>query len=435
MRHDPHLDLAVVGGHQRLVARAHHERLADRAALLGADRDVLQVRVGARQAPGRGDELVERRVDAAVRHDRLEQALDGLPQPDTSRWRSSACRNGSLALLAEPLERVGVGGVAGLGALGLGQSQLVEEHLLELLGRAEVDLLADHRVGLVGGQLTSPAKRCSSPSSKSCRRRCRSAPSRRAPRPGAARPRPSRAVPPRSASSSSSAAARSSTARACSIAVSPAVGSPTVSKVSWPSSSAGRSLQLALEVAQGEVGQVVGALVGPGEVRRQRGVARRGRAAASLAPRERASGPWRRAAPCGGSPSASHSASACVVGGLEASRCRPRPLCRRRRPAPRRARRRCRRPSAPAPGARPAARQVRAPPARPRPRPPPAARPRARTRSRRSPPPTRACSKSRSRSTRNSRPSKTCAPPAGPRGAPRGRQEASASGRGRTPRR
>ena len=36
----------------------------------------------------------------------------------------------------------------------------------------------------------------------------------------------------------------------------------------------GRPLpQLALEVADGQVGQVVGALVGPGEVRRQRGVA------------------------------------------------------------------------------------------------------------------------------------------------------------------
>ena len=46
VRHDPHLDLAVVGRHQRLVPLADDEDLADAAALLGADRHVLQVRVG-----------------------------------------------------------------------------------------------------------------------------------------------------------------------------------------------------------------------------------------------------------------------------------------------------------------------------------------------------------------------------------------------------
>ena len=56
-----------------------------------------------------------------------------------------------LGLLVELLQRVGVGGVAGLGALGLGHVELVEQHDLELLGRAEVDLLADHGVRVVGG--------------------------------------------------------------------------------------------------------------------------------------------------------------------------------------------------------------------------------------------------------------------------------------------
>jgi hypothetical protein len=47
------LDLAVVGRDQ-LVALLGDEGLADLAAFLGADRDVLQVRVGGGQPPGRG---------------------------------------------------------------------------------------------------------------------------------------------------------------------------------------------------------------------------------------------------------------------------------------------------------------------------------------------------------------------------------------------
>ncbi len=54
-------------------------------------------------------------------------------------------------LVEQRLQRVGVGGVAGLGALGLRHLQLVEQHHLQLLGRAEIDLLTDHRVRGLGG--------------------------------------------------------------------------------------------------------------------------------------------------------------------------------------------------------------------------------------------------------------------------------------------
>ncbi|SKZ91947.1 Uncharacterised protein [Mycobacteroides abscessus subsp. abscessus] len=57
-----------------------------------------------------------------------------------------------LGLLVEGLQRVGVGRVSGLGLLGLGHVQLVEQHRLQLLGRAEVDLLADHLVGGLRGR-------------------------------------------------------------------------------------------------------------------------------------------------------------------------------------------------------------------------------------------------------------------------------------------
>ena len=65
--HHAQLDLAVVGGHQRLEALADDEAAADRPALVGADRDVLQVRVGRGQPAGRGHRLVEGGVDTAVR--------------------------------------------------------------------------------------------------------------------------------------------------------------------------------------------------------------------------------------------------------------------------------------------------------------------------------------------------------------------------------
>ena len=47
------------------MARGRHERLADTAAGLGPDRDVLEIGVGRRQAPRRRDRLVIGRVDAA----------------------------------------------------------------------------------------------------------------------------------------------------------------------------------------------------------------------------------------------------------------------------------------------------------------------------------------------------------------------------------
>ena len=65
VREDPQLDLRVVGREQP-VALLGDERRADLAAELGADRDRLQVRVGGREPAGRGDRLVERRVQPPV---------------------------------------------------------------------------------------------------------------------------------------------------------------------------------------------------------------------------------------------------------------------------------------------------------------------------------------------------------------------------------
>ena len=50
---NPQLDLAVVQRHQN-TPLGRDESLADAATLLGADRDVLQVRIGRGQTPGAG---------------------------------------------------------------------------------------------------------------------------------------------------------------------------------------------------------------------------------------------------------------------------------------------------------------------------------------------------------------------------------------------
>ena len=151
VRHDPHLDLAVVGGHQLGVALADDERVADPPAGLGADRDVLQVRLGRRQPAGGGDGLVERGVNPAVGGHRLQQPVDGDLEPGGVAVGQHVLQERVPGLVEQRLQRVGVGGVAGLGALGLRHLQLVEQHHLQLFGRAEVDLLADHPVRRLGG--------------------------------------------------------------------------------------------------------------------------------------------------------------------------------------------------------------------------------------------------------------------------------------------
>ena len=134
VRHDPHLDLAVVGGHQLRIPVTHTERVADTAAGLGADRDVLQVRVGRRQSAGGGDGLVERGVDAAVGGSRLQQSIDGDLQSGDVAMGQQMLEERMCGLVEQRLQGVGIGGVASLGLLGLRHLQLVEQHHLQLFG-------------------------------------------------------------------------------------------------------------------------------------------------------------------------------------------------------------------------------------------------------------------------------------------------------------
>ncbi len=72
----PQLDLRVVGRHEpRVIEVCRHERAPDVPSRVGANRDVLQVRVGAAQPPRRGDRLLEIGVDAPVFSDRSGQSV------------------------------------------------------------------------------------------------------------------------------------------------------------------------------------------------------------------------------------------------------------------------------------------------------------------------------------------------------------------------
>ncbi len=142
------LDLAVIGGEQQM-ARLGDEGAADLAALLGADRNVLDVGLARREPPGRGDGELEAGVDAAgLRLDLVDervgigrfQLLELAPVEDAAR---------QIVGEGELLQHRGVGRIgAGLALLAAGQAELAEQHVAQLLRRADVELVAGEDIGL-----------------------------------------------------------------------------------------------------------------------------------------------------------------------------------------------------------------------------------------------------------------------------------------------
>ena len=145
---DPQLDLAVVGGQEGHVGRAGHEGPPDPPA-------ERRVRIGMFWRFGSEDErrpvaatawwnVVWRRPSAA---EEARQRLDvraaqlGV-EPPVEELADHRVRRAQL------LEDRRVGRVAGLRPLALRQVQLVEEDLLQLLGAAQVELVADVGVDL-----------------------------------------------------------------------------------------------------------------------------------------------------------------------------------------------------------------------------------------------------------------------------------------------
>jgi hypothetical protein len=90
-------------------------------------------------------------VNAPVGGHRVEQPVDGDLQPRGVAVGQHVLQERVTGLVEQRLQRIGVGGVAGFGAFGLRHLQFVEQHHLQLFWRAEVDLLADHRIRRLGG--------------------------------------------------------------------------------------------------------------------------------------------------------------------------------------------------------------------------------------------------------------------------------------------
>ena len=143
-------DLAVVAADED-VAGLGDEGLADGGAFLGADRDVLQVGIGAGEAASAGDGLGEAGVDAAgLGVDLLDEGL-GVGAAELVELPPVDDAGGQVvALVGEGLQDVDVGGPGAGGgqALAAGKLHLVEQDLAERLGAAEVEGPAGHGVDL-----------------------------------------------------------------------------------------------------------------------------------------------------------------------------------------------------------------------------------------------------------------------------------------------
>ena len=141
------LDLVVVGDQQRVAGR-RHEGLAELAALVAANRDVVEIRLIAAETPGAGDGLVESRVDPAVGSNLGHQAgsvgaaeLLHLPVPHQ---RIDELR----PLVAQPQQRRCVGRVPGLGLLLRCQLLLGVQQFAQLNRRVEVERPTDDALEL-----------------------------------------------------------------------------------------------------------------------------------------------------------------------------------------------------------------------------------------------------------------------------------------------
>ena len=141
VRQHAQLDLGIVGGKQHVVRRGH-EGAADLPPEIGANRDVLEIRRRGRQPAGDGGGLFVGGVNAP--RPRVHEAQQGVGEPGPELGHLPVLQQrvddgmaaGQLAQLG------GVGGVAGLDLLGLGEPELVEQDMRQLRVGVHVEGLA-----------------------------------------------------------------------------------------------------------------------------------------------------------------------------------------------------------------------------------------------------------------------------------------------------
>ena len=146
--HDAKLDLRVVGGDDH-VARLGDECLPHRTALVGSHGNVLQVRIRTRQTPRHGDGLTEGRVHAAVL--RVDHARELVEIGALELRETTVLENELRQRIVESELRQHLlvrRRRAGTRLLARGKPELGEEHLRELLGTRQIELMPRRLVGV-----------------------------------------------------------------------------------------------------------------------------------------------------------------------------------------------------------------------------------------------------------------------------------------------
>jgi hypothetical protein len=144
----PQLDLVVVG-HEQLEAGSGDEGAAELAPLLGAHRDVVQVRLVGAEPAGPGHGLLEGGVDATVARVDLRQQARAVGRAQLLDGAVPEQRVDDRVLALELLQGGGIGGEAGLRLLVRGQPEGLEQHRAQL--RRGVHLELDARLLLDAG--------------------------------------------------------------------------------------------------------------------------------------------------------------------------------------------------------------------------------------------------------------------------------------------
>ena len=143
----PQLDLRIVGGDE-LVSRRRDEGAADLAAFLGADRNVLQVRLGRRQPSGAGRRQRVAGVDAVGLGVEIGRQRVGIGRAQLRHLPPfEDLRRQLVALLGQVFQRLGAGRpLSGLGLGAARQLHLAEQHVAQLLRAAGIERRAGERV-------------------------------------------------------------------------------------------------------------------------------------------------------------------------------------------------------------------------------------------------------------------------------------------------
>ena len=124
MGQDPQLDLAVVRIHQD-PTRLGDEHPPQLAPQLRADGDILQIWVRRRQASCGGDGILERRMNAPIRGDDLQQAI-GIRRFQLRQHPIAEDLRDNRVLALQLFQHFRVGRVAGLRLFPMGQLQLLK---------------------------------------------------------------------------------------------------------------------------------------------------------------------------------------------------------------------------------------------------------------------------------------------------------------------